>query len=110
MPIEIISGRTVLTTIALIATGQPLVTTNLFVQSKSANYTKRRDRLSPIAHLMMTGMTTTSSRMRGILETESVTQGNKGGNVIVFLLFLPSPYGLIISSSTYEHNITWSSM
>ena len=47
-----------------------------------------------------------SLRMRDMLETELVTQGNEGGSVTVFLSFLPSPYGLAISSSAYEHNVT----
>ena len=51
-----------------------------------------------------------SLRMRDMLETELVTQGNEGGSVTVFLSFLPSPYGLTISPSTYEYNITWSLM
>ena len=48
-----------------------------------------------------------SSRMRDMLGTESVTQGNEGGNVTVFLSFLPSPYGLIILPSTYGYHVTW---
>ena len=102
-----ISGRTVLTTIALTATGQPLVTINQSVQSKSVDYAKRRDILSPTAHSTMTGMIIMSSRMRDMLGTELVTQGNKGGSVTVFLSFLSSSYGLTISSSTYRYNVTW---
>ena len=105
-----ISGRTVPTTIALIATGLPLVTTNQFVQSKSVDYAKRRDTLLPTALLMMTRTITTSLRMRDMLGTESVTQGNKGGSVMVFLSFLSSPYGLTISPSMYGYNITQSPM
>ena len=47
-----------------------------------------------------------SSRMRGMLETELVTQGNEGGSIMVFLSLLPLPYGFTISSSTYGHKIT----
>ena len=104
------SERTVLTTVAHIATGQPLVTTNQSVQSESVGYAKRRDTLSPTALSTMTGMITTSSRTRDMLGTESVTQGNEGDSVMVFLSFLSSPYRLTISSSTYGYNITWSLM
>ena len=45
-------------------------------------------------------------RMRDMLETKSVTQGNKGGSIMVFLSFLSSPYGLTISSSMYGYNVT----
>ena len=45
-----------------------------------------------------------------MLGTESVTQGNEGGSVTVFLSFLPSPYRLTISPSTYGYNVTWSPM
>ena len=105
-----ISKRTVLTTIALTATGQPLVTTNQFVQNKSVDYAKRRDTLSPTALSTMTGMITMSSRMRDMLGTELVTQGNEGDSVMVFLSFLSSLYRLTISPSTYEYNVTWSPM
>ena len=49
-----------------------------------------------------------SLRMRNMLGTELMTQGNEGGNVMVFLSFLSSPYGLTISTSTYGYNITQS--
>ena len=101
------SERTVLTTIAITATGQPLVITNLSVLSKSVGYAKRRNTLSPTALSTMTGTITTSSRMRDMLGTESVTQGNNGDSVMVFLSFSPSPYGLTISPSIYGYNITW---
>ena len=103
------SGRTVLATIAFTATGQPLVIANQSVQSKSVGYAERRDILLPIALSTMTGMITTILRMRDMLGTELVTQGNKGGNIMVFLSFLSS-YGLIISPSIYGYNITWSSI
>ena len=103
-------GRTVLTTVAFTATGQPLVTTNQSVQSKSVGYAERRDILLPIALSTMTGMITTILRMRDMLGTELVTQGNKGGNIMVFLSFLSSLYRLTISPSTYEYNVTWSPM
>ena len=96
-------GRIALTSIALTIIGQLPDTTNQSVQNGSAGYAKRRDILLPTALLMMTGMTMTSLRMRNMLETESVTQGNKGGSVTVFSLFLSFPYGLIISPSTYGH-------
>ena len=48
--------------------------------------------------------------MRDMLVTESVTQGNEGGNVTVFLSLFPSPYGLIISPSTYGYHVTQLSM
>ena len=96
-----ISGRTVLTTIALTATGQPWVTTNWSVQSKSVDYGKKRDTLSSIALSTMTGTITMSSRMRDMLGTKSVTQGNQGGSVTVFLFFLSSPYRLTISPSIW---------
>ena len=89
-------GKTVPTTIALTATGQLLVTINQSVWNGSVGYIKRRDILSPTAFSTMTGMTMMSLRMRGMLETELVTQGNKGGSVMVFLSFSPSPYGLTI--------------
>ena len=74
------------------------------------DYAEIRDTLSPTALLMMTGMIMMSLRMRDMLETESVTQGNEGGSVTVFLSFLSSPYELTISPSTYGYNITWSPM
>ena len=101
-----ISERTVPTTIALTATGQPLVTTNQFVQSESVDYTKRRDTLSPTAPLTMTGTITMLLRTRDMLGTESVTQGNNGGSVMVFLSFFSFLYGLTISPSMYGYNIT----
>ena len=67
------SGRTVLTIIALTATGQPLVTTNQSVQSESVGYARRRDTLLPTALLTMTGMIMTSLRTRDMLGTELVT-------------------------------------
>ena len=100
------SGKTVLTTAALTATGQPLATTNQFAQNKNAGSAERRDISLPTAHLMTTGMITMSSRMRDMLGTELVTQGNEGGNVMVFLSLLPSPYRLIISPSTYGYHVT----
>ena len=103
---EIISERIVPTTTALTATGQPLAITNQFVQNKNADSAERRDISSPTVHLTTTGMIMMSSRMRDMLGTESVTQGNKGGNVTVFLSFLPSLYGLIISPSTYGYHVT----
>ena len=106
----IISGRTVPTTIALTAIEQPLVTTNQFVQSESVDYAERRDTLSPTALSTMTGTIAMSSRTRDMLGTESVTQGNKGSSIMVFLSFLSSPYKLTISPSTYGYNITWSPM
>ena len=102
-----ISERTVPTTIALTATGQPLAITNQFVQNESVDYAERRDISSLTAPLMMTGMIMISLRMRDMLGTESVTQGNKGGSVTVFLSFLSSSYKLTISSSMYGYNITW---
>ena len=60
--------------------------------------------------LMMTRTTMTSLRTRDMLETELVTQGNKRGNITVFLSFLSFPYGLIVSPSTSEYNITWTPM
>ena len=69
----ITSERTVLTTIVLTATGQPLVIINQSVLSESAGYAKRRDTLSQTALLTMTGTITTSSRMRDMLGTELVT-------------------------------------
>ena len=104
------SERTVLTTIALTAIGQPQVITNQSVLSESVGCAERRDTLLPTALLMMTGMIMMSSRMRDMLGTESVTQGNEGGSIIVFLSFLSSPYELIISPSMYGNNITWSPM
>ena len=101
------SERTVLTTIALTATGQPLVITNQSILSESVGCAKRRDTLSPTALLTTTGTITTLSRMRDMLGTEWVTQGNNGGSVMVFLSFLSSPYGLTISPSIYGYNITW---
>ena len=83
----ITSERTVLTTIVLTATGQPLVIINQSVLSESAGYAKRRDTLSQTALLTMTGTITTSSRMRDMLGTKLVTQGNEGGSVMVFFLF-----------------------
>ena len=100
------SEKIVLTTTALTATGQPLATTNQFAQNKNVGFAERRDTSSPTVHLTMTGMITISSRMRDMLGTELVTQGNKGGNVTVFLCLLPSPYGLIISPSTYGYHVT----
>ena len=70
------------------------------------DYAKRRDISLPTALLTMTGMIMISSRIRDMLGTESVTQGNKGGSVMAFLSFLSSPYGLTISPSTYGYNIT----
>ena len=70
-------------------------------------YAEKKDISSPTALLMITGTTTMSSRIRNMLETELVTQDNKGGSVTVFLFFLPSLYRLTISPSTYGHNITW---
>ena len=67
---------------------------------------ERRDISSPTVHLTTIGMITMSSRMRDILGTELVTQGNEGGNVMVFLSLLPSPYGLIISPSIYGYHVT----
>ena len=104
------SERTVPTTIALTATGQSLVTTNQFVWNKSVDYAKKRDTLLPTALLMTTGTITISLRTRNMLGTKSVTHGNKGGSVMIFLSFLSSPYRLIISSSTYGYNVIWSSM
>ena len=98
--------RIALTTIALTTTGLLPDTTNQSVQSKSVGYAKRKDILSPTALLMMTGMTIISLRTRDMLGTESVTQGNKGDNVTVFPSFPSFPYGLVISPSTYGHNIT----
>ena len=103
-----ISEKIVLTTTALTATGQPLAITNQFVQNRSADYAKKRGILSPTAYLMMTGMITMSSRMRDMLGTESVTQGNEGGSIMIFLSFLSSPYGPTISISTYGYNTTQS--
>ena len=105
-----ISERIVLTTTVLTAIGRPLAITNWFVLNENADYAERRDILSPTAHLTMTGMIMMSSRMRDMLGTELVTQGNEGDSVMVFLSFLPSPYGLTISSSTYGYNITQSPM
>ena len=99
--------RIVPTTAVLTATGWPLAITNQFVQNKNVDSVERRDILSPTVHLMTTGMITISLRMRDMLGTELVTQGNKGGNVMVFFSFLPSPYGLIISPSTYGYHVTW---
>ena len=45
-----------------------------------------------------------------MLGTESVTQGNKGGSIIVFFSFPSSPYGLTISPSMYRYNVTRSPM
>ena len=102
-----ISERIVPTTAALTATGQPLAITNQFVLNENADYAERRDISSPTAHLTTIGTITMSSRMRDMLGTKSVTQGNKGDNVMVFLSFLSSLYRLTISSSTYGYNITW---
>ena len=104
------SERTILTTIALTAIGQPQVIINQSVLSESVGCAKRRDTLSPTALSMMTGMITMSSRMRDMLEAELVTQDNEGGSVTVFLSFLSSPYGLTISPSMYGYNITQSPM
>ena len=104
--LETISERTIPTTTVLTATGQPLAITNQFVQNENVDYAERRDISLPTAHSMMTGMIMMSSRMRDMLGTESVTQSNEGGNVMVFLSFLPSPYGLTISPSTYGHHVT----
>ena len=103
----ITSERTVPTTVALTATGQPLAITNQFVQNESVDYAKRRDISLPTTPLTMTGMIIMSSRMRDMLGTESVTQGNEGGSITVFLSFLSSSYGLTISPSMYGYNITW---
>ena len=100
-----ISERTVPTTAALTAIGWPPAITNQFVLNENVDYVKRRDILSPTAHLTMTGMIMMSSRMRDMLGTKSVTQGNEGGSVMVFLSFLSSSYGLTISPSTYGYNI-----
>ena len=67
---------------------------------------EKRDTLSPTALLMITGTITMSLRMRDMLGTELVTQGNKEGSVMVFLFFLSSPYRLTISSSIYGYNVT----
>ena len=101
---------TISTTAAFTAIGQPLAIINWFVLNKIADYAERRDILLPTAHLMMTGTIMMSLRMRDMLGTKSVTQGNEGGSVMVFLSFLPSPYGLTISPSTYGYNITRSPM
>ena len=106
----IISERTVLTTIALTATGQPLVTINQSVQNESVGYAKKRDILLPTALSIMTGMIMTSSRIRNMLGTELVTQGNEGGSIMGFLSFLSSPYRLTISPSMYGYNVTQSPM
>ena len=74
------------------------------------DYAKRRDILSPTASLMMTRMIMMSSRIRDMLGTELVTQGNEEGSVMVFFLFFFSSYGLTISPSMYGYNITWSPM
>ena len=100
------SEKIVLTTAASTATGLPLATTNQFAQNENVGFAERRDILLPTVHLMTTGMITMSSRMRDMLGTKSVTQGNEGGNVMVFLSLLPSPYGLIISPSTYGYHVT----
>ena len=102
-----ISERTVPTTVALTATGQPLIKTNWFVQSESMDYAKRRGTSLPTALSTMIGTIIMSSRMRDILGTESVTQSNEGGSVTVFLSLLSSAYGLTISPSTYGYNVTW---
>ena len=87
-----------------------LVITNQFVQNESVDYAKRRDTLSPTALLTMTGTIMMLLRTRDMLGTESVTQGNKGGSVMVFLSFPSSPYGLTISLSMYRYNVTQSPM
>ena len=101
-----ISERTVPTTTTLTAIGWSLAITNWFVLNKNADYAKRRDISLPTAHLTMTGTIMMSLRTRDTLGTESVTQGNEGGSVMVFLSFLLSPYGLTISPSTYGYNVT----
>ena len=68
-----ISERTVPTTAALIAIGQPLTITNWFVLNENADYAKRRDISLPTAHLMTTGTIMMSLRTRDTLGTESVT-------------------------------------
>ena len=65
--------KTVPTTDALTTIGQPLVTTNQSVQNRSVDYAEKRDTLLPTALLMTTGIITTSSKMKGMLETELVT-------------------------------------
>ena len=100
-------GRIAPTTVALTAIEQLPDITNQSIQSKSVGYAERKNTLLPTALLTITGMTITSSRMRDMLGTESVTQGNKGGNITVFPHFLSFPYELIISPFTYGHNITW---
>ena len=105
-----ISERIVLTTAALTAIGWPLAITNRFVLNENADYAEKRDISLPTAHLMMTGMIMMSSRTRDMLGTELVTHSNEGGSITVFLSFLPSPYGLTISPSTYGYNVTWSPM
>ena len=101
------SGKIVLTTTALTATGQPLATTNRFAQNENVGFAKRRDTSLPTVHLTMTGMIMMSLRMKDMLGTELMTQGNEGGNVMVFLFLLPFPYGLIISPSIYGYHVTW---
>ena len=96
-----ISERIVLTTTALTAIGWPLAITNWFVLNKNADYAKRRDISLPTAHLTMTGTIMMSSRTRDMLGTESVTQGNKGGSVTVFLSFLLSSYGLTVENHDF---------
>ena len=104
------SERTIPTTAALTAIGRPLAITNQFALNKNADYVERRDISLPTAHSTMTGMIIMSLRMRDMLGTESVTQGNKGGSVTVFLSFLSSSYRLAISPSMYGYNVTQSPM
>ena len=108
--LETTLGRIAPTIIALTAAEQLQDTTNWSVQNRSIGYAEKKDILLPTALLMMTGMTMMSLRTRDMLETELVTQGNEGGSVTIFPYFLSFPYGLIISPSTYGHNITQISM
>ena len=101
-----ISEKIDLITAALTATGWSQAITNQFAQNENVGSVKKRDISSPTVHLTMIGMITMSSRMRDILGTESVTQGNEGDNIMVFLSFLPSLYRLIISPSTYGYHVT----
>ena len=80
---------------------------NQSVQSGSIGYIERRNISLPAALLMMIGIIMMSLRTKDMLETELVTQGNKGDSIMVFLSFLPLHYGLTISPSTYGHNIAW---
>ena len=100
------SEKIVLTTTALTATGRPLATTNRFAQNGNVGSAEKRDILLPTVHLTTTGMIMMSLRTRDMLGTELVTQGNEGGNVMIFLSLFPSLYGLIISPSTYGYHVT----